>query len=78
MPLTLGICPGCGHYVNDATTLMAIQAQWNAQGCNLSTALIACPLAVVACINPGSPGNCVATDGDAPGGLCSAGILTPL
>jgi hypothetical protein len=78
MPWTLGICTGCDHYVNDATTLKAIQAQWNAQGCNLSTALIACPLAAIACINPGSPGNCVATDSAAPGGVCSAGIPTPL
>lgn len=78
MPLTLGICTGCDHYVNDATTLKAIQAQWTAQGCNISTALIACPLAAIACINPGSPGNCIATDSAAPGGVCGAGIPTPL
>ena len=76
VPITLGICTGCEHYVTDATTLNAIHTQWTNQGCNLTTALIVCP--AIACVNPGTAGACVGTDGS-PNGICGLGItqLTP-
>jgi hypothetical protein len=72
MPTSLAC--GCSHYVNDATKLKAIQQQWTDQGCNNST--IVCPL--IACIAPGTAGDCVAVDGAAPGGVCGSGLATPL
>jgi hypothetical protein len=74
VPLSLSICTGCEHYVTNATTLNAIRAQWTNQGCNLTTALIVCP--AIACINPGTAGDCVAVDGSA-NGVCGIGIATP-
>jgi hypothetical protein len=74
VPLSLSICTGCEHYVTDATTLNALRTQWTNQGCNLTTALIVCP--AIACINPGTAGDCVAVDGSA-NGVCGYGIATP-
>ncbi|HSY38557.1 MAG TPA: hypothetical protein VLA79_03485, partial [Polyangia bacterium] len=74
VPLSLSICTGCEHYVNDATTLNALRTQWTNQGCNLTTALIVCP--AIACISPGTAGDCVAVDGSA-NGVCGYGIATP-
>jgi hypothetical protein len=74
VPLSLSICTGCEHYVTDATTLNALRTQWTNQGCNLTTALIVCP--AIACINPGTAGDCVAVDGSA-NGICGFGIATP-
>lgn len=74
VPLSLGICAGCEHYVTDATTLNALRTQWTNQGCNLTTALIVCP--AVACISPGTAGDCVAVDGSA-NGVCGYGVATP-
>ena len=74
VPLSLSICTGCQHYVTDATTLNALRTQWTNQGCNLTTALIVCP--AIACINPGTAGDCIAVDGSA-NGVCGIGIATP-
>ena len=71
---SLGAC-SCQHYVQDATTLNAIRAQWTSQGCAapVTTAVVIC---AIACVSPGTAGSCVASDGAAPGGVC-AGIFTP-
>jgi len=74
VPLSLSICTGCEHYVTDATTLNALRTQWTNQGCNLTTALIVCP--AIACISPGTAGDCVAVDGSA-NGVCGYGVATP-
>jgi hypothetical protein len=74
VPLSLSICTGCEHYVTDATSLNAIRTQWTNQGCNLTTALTVCP--AIACINPGTAGDCVAGDGSA-NGVCAYGVATP-
>ncbi|HLK93780.1 MAG TPA: hypothetical protein VKZ18_28065 [Polyangia bacterium] len=62
MPSSLSC--GCSQYVNDATTLKALKQQWTDEQC----VGVVCPL--FACIAPGTAGNCVATDGAAPGGIC--------
>jgi hypothetical protein len=60
----------CQTYVNDASTLNALKAQWLGQGCNQGG--IACP--AIACLQP-TKGNCVAADGG--GGMCSSqSVLT--
>jgi len=41
-------CPGCKQYVNDTTTLSAIQSAWDNQNCNSGGHV--CP--AIACINP--------------------------
>ncbi len=72
-------CPGCKQYVNDATTLSAIQTAWDAQNCSSVPHL--CP--AIACIIPttsvcissptaGGPGGGT----DSPG-TCSPGPVTP-
>ncbi len=75
VPIALSICTACQHYVTDATTLNAIRAQWTNQGCNQATGTIVCPLAAVLCINPGTAGDCVGTDGSA-NGICGLNITT--
>jgi hypothetical protein len=78
VPLALNICSNpCKHYVTDATTLNAIQAQWTGQGCAQPTALVFCPAIAIACISPGTSGYCVATVGAAPGGVCGLAVATP-
>jgi hypothetical protein len=78
VPLALNICSNaCKHYVTDATTLNAIQAQWTGQGCDQPTALVVCPAIAIACISPGTSGYCVATVGAAPGGVCGLAVATP-
>jgi hypothetical protein len=76
MPLSLNNCSStCQHYVTDATTLIAIRAQWTDQGCGSTPVL--CPDLAVLCLNPGTAGYCVATDGAAPGGVCGLAVATP-
>ena len=41
-------CPGCKQYVNDTTTLSAIQTEWDNQNC--SSVPHACP--AIACLLP--------------------------
>jgi hypothetical protein len=59
----------CMTYVNDASTLNALKAQWLAAGC-ANQRVGFCP--AIACLKP-TPGNCVAASG---GGMCSSTILT--
>ena len=59
-------CTGCARVVQDATGPDAIRAQLIADGC---THPIACP-----CISPG-PVTCMATDGGAAAGTCTAAPL---
>ncbi len=76
MPLSLNTCSNtCQHYVTDATTLTAIRAQWTDQGCGATPVL--CPAIAILCVNPGTAGYCVATDGAAPGGVCGLAVATP-
>jgi uncharacterized protein YceK len=56
----------CLTYVEDATTVNALKAQWVNAGC-ANQGPIACP--AIACLQP-TMGNCVATDGG--GGMCSS------
>jgi hypothetical protein len=71
-------CPGCKQYVNDTTTLSAIQTEWDNQNC--SSVPHVCP--AIACVVPttsvctsnptsGSPGG-----GADQTGTCSPGPLT--
>jgi hypothetical protein len=61
---SLSQCSGnCMTYVNDATTLNAIQASWIQQGCN--NVLVLCP--AIACLQPAGA-ECVVGDGG--GGRC--------
>jgi len=64
---SLSPCGGCQTYVNDATTLNAIQAAWLAQKCN--DVRVLCP--AIACVQPGGS-VCVAGDGG--GGLCQTEV----
>jgi hypothetical protein len=59
---------GCTMYVNDASTLNAIQASWLQQGCN--NVAVLCP--GIVCNQPGA-GACVAGDGG--GGHCQSIFL---
>ncbi len=65
----LGGCAGCGQYVNDKTTLNALRAQYEQQGCP-HTAV--CP--AVLCIVPQKEG-CKPSDASA-GGTCTPVVLT--
>ena len=72
-------CPGCKQYVNDTTTLSAIQMEWDDQSCG-SVAHV-CP--AIACVVPTtSVCNSNPTSG-APGpgtnqsGTCASAALTP-
>jgi hypothetical protein len=56
----------CLIFVNDATTLNALKAQWLQAGC--AEGVYACP--AIACVQP-SHGQCVAGDGG--GGVCQPG-----
>jgi len=66
----LDMCPGCARYVNDATALNALRAQWEAQQCSQPTL---CP--AIACVVP-RDATCVAGDGSS-GATCQATALTP-
>jgi hypothetical protein len=65
----LGGCAGCGRYVNDNTTLNALRAQYEQQGCPHSGV---CP--AVLCIIPQMEG-CKPTDAST-GGTCTPVVLT--
>jgi len=71
-------CPGCKQYVNDTTTLTALQTQWNDQGCG--SALHVCP--AIACVVP-TASVCNSNPSGGPGpstnqsGTCAAAQLTP-
>jgi hypothetical protein len=56
----------CQIFVNDATALNALKAQWLQAGCGAG--VFACP--AIACLQP-SKGECVAGDGG--GGICQPG-----
>jgi hypothetical protein len=64
------LCAGCNWYVNDATQVQSVVAQFFAQGCDKNDAT-ACTFQ--ACIQF-APFICVANDGGAPGGTC---VLPP-
>ena len=68
--LPLSICNiGCQMtFVNDATTLNALESAWNQAGCKAD---VMCPN--IACAPP-SNGGCVAADGG--GGICNSITLT--
>jgi hypothetical protein len=72
-------CPGCKQYVNDTTTLTALQTEWDARGCSAAPRVcpaIACliPTASVCTSNPtgGGPGPSAGTSG-----TCANAQLTP-
>jgi hypothetical protein len=65
VPVTL--CAGCNWYVNDASQVQPIVAQFFAQGCDKNGAT-ACTF--YNCIQV-APFTCVANDGGAPGGTCT-------
>jgi hypothetical protein len=65
----LDMCPGCAQYVNDATALNALRAQWEAQSCSQP---VLCP--AIACVVPRAA-TCVAGDGSS-GATCQPGALT--
>jgi hypothetical protein len=72
-------CRGCKQYVNDATTLSAIQTEWDDQNC--SSVPHACP--AIACVVPTSSACTTNPTSSGPGGgadstgTCSPGPLTP-
>ncbi|HSZ82308.1 MAG TPA: hypothetical protein VLA14_08500 [Polyangia bacterium] len=59
----------CLIFVNDATALNALKAQWLQAGC-ANQGVIACP--AIACVQP-AQGRCVAGDGG--GGVCQPGMF---
>jgi hypothetical protein len=71
-------CPGCKQYVNDTTTLSAIQTAWDNQNC--SSVPHACP--AIACLVP-TASVCTSTTtggpnaGVDPMGTCTNAQLTP-
>jgi hypothetical protein len=66
--LTCNPSGNCKTYVNDATRLEAIAAQWDQAGC--ANFAVGCPR--VTCVVPTS-GMCIATDGGP--GFCSSGSI---
>jgi hypothetical protein len=67
---SLSVCfSNCLIFVNDATTLNALKAEWLQAGC-ANQGPVACP--AIACLQP-AQGNCVAGDGG--GGVCEPGQL---
>ncbi len=66
-PVPVDLCAGCNFYVNDATQVQPIIAQFFKQGCDKSDAT-ACTFHN--CIQVAAF-SCVATDGGAPGGRCT-------
>jgi hypothetical protein len=71
-PTSLSSCFDCPTYVNDATKLTQIRAQWQMLGCNNPVGL--CP--AIACVLPGVA-VCAPTDASSPGGECTGSLLTP-
>jgi hypothetical protein len=70
---SLSVCFfGCMTYVNDASTLNALKAEWLAAGCDSQRGIACLAGAAIACLKP-TPGNCVAASS---GGMCSSTILT--
>jgi hypothetical protein len=63
---TIG-CSNCREYVNDATTLSAIETQWVKQGCASGHIC-----STIACVTP--PTSCVAGNSSGPGPGSSAGM----
>jgi hypothetical protein len=63
---TIG-CSNCREYVNDATTLGAIETQWVKQGCASGHIC-----STIACVTP--PTSCVAGNSSGPGPGSSAGM----
>lgn len=59
----------CKTYVNDATTLNAIELKWEQAGCG--NVAVACP--AIACLVVHTNGMCIATDGGP--GFCSSGSI---
>jgi hypothetical protein len=70
----LSVCGayGCMMYVDDATTLNAIEAAWQAAGCD-NVVGVACP--AYACVQPRG-GTCVAADGGGAKCITSVGVIT--
>jgi hypothetical protein len=70
----LSVCGayGCTMYVDDATTLNAIEAAWQAAGCD-NVVGVACP--AYACVQPRG-GTCVAADGGGAKCITSVGVIT--
>jgi hypothetical protein len=67
---SLSVCfSNCQTFVNDATALDALKAQWMAEGC-ANQEHVACP--AIACLQP-TAGRCVAGDGG--GGTCQSAPL---
>jgi hypothetical protein len=67
---TIG-CSGCREYVNDATTLNAIETQWANQGCASGHLC-----STIACVTP--PTSCVAATTGGPGsgaGMCESNLV---
>jgi hypothetical protein len=71
-PASLSSCFGCPTYVNDATKLTQIRAQWQNLGCNNPVG----PCPAIACVLPGVA-VCAPTDASSPGGECMGTLLTP-
>ena len=73
-------CPGCKQFVNDTTTLTAIQAEWDDQNCGSMPH--ACP--AIACLVP-TASVCASSStttggpnaGADPTGACTNAQLTP-
>jgi hypothetical protein len=71
-------CPGCKQYVNDTTTLSALQTEWDDQNCSAVPHL--CP--AIACVIP-TAGVCTSSPTGGPGpsaeptGTCVNAQLTP-
>jgi hypothetical protein len=63
----LSPCGSCQIFVNDATALNALKAQWLQAGCDRNESI---PCALIACAQPRA-GECVAGDGG--GALCGPG-----
>jgi hypothetical protein len=72
-------CQGCKQYVNDTTTLSAIQTEWDNQNCNSGPHV--CP--AIACVVPTTSVCTSSPTSGGPGGgadstgTCSTGSLTP-
>jgi len=65
-PVPVSLCAGCNLFVNDATEVQPIMAQFFRQGCDKNAAT-ACTFYNCAQLAPFS---CVANDGGSPGGTC--------